>query len=120
MRLKCSENKFKKDLEFHETYKNTMKDYINKGHASKLSLEEFKQTPSHTNYIPHHNVKNLNKPRKVGVVFFAGAKFQSTSINENFFKGAYQWNSLIKVLIRFWKSSFWVESYNKCSATLVC
>ena len=49
-----------------------MKDYINKGHASKLSLEELKQTPPHTNYIPHHGVKNVNKPGKVREVFDAG------------------------------------------------
>ena len=64
-----------------------MKDYINKGHASKLLLEELKQTASHTNYIPRHGVKNVNKPEKVRVVFDAGAKFQSTSLNENLFKG---------------------------------
>ena len=65
MRLKCLENKFKRDPEFHKTYKNIMKDYINKGHASKLSLEELKQTPPHTNYIPHHGIKNVNKPNQL-------------------------------------------------------
>ena len=106
MRLKSLENKFKKDPEFHKTYKNTMKDYINKGHTSKLSLEEIKQTLSHTNYIPQHGVKNVNKPRKVRVVFDAGAKFQSTSLNENLFKGPDFLNSLIGVLIRFRKEEF--------------
>ena len=81
MHLKSFENKFKRDPEFHKTYKNTMKDYINKGHELKLLAEELKQT------IPHHNVKNVNKPWKVRVVFNAGAKFQSTSLNENLFKG---------------------------------
>lgn len=42
-RLKHLENKFKKSVEFHETYKNTLKSYINEGHVSKLSLEELKQ-----------------------------------------------------------------------------
>ena len=31
MRLKSLENKFKRDPEFYKSYKNTMKDYINKG-----------------------------------------------------------------------------------------
>ena len=53
-----------------------MEDYINKGDDSKLSLEELKQTPSYTNYILHHNIKSVNKPGKVIVVFDAGAKFQ--------------------------------------------
>ena len=49
MHFKSFENKFKRDPEFHKTYKNTMKDYINKGHELKLLAEELKQT------IPHHN-----------------------------------------------------------------
>ena len=57
MRLKSLENKFKRDPEFYKSYKNTMKDYIKKGHASKLLLEELKQTAPHTNYIPHHGIK---------------------------------------------------------------
>ena len=56
IRLKSLGIKFKKDPEFYKNYKNTMKDYINKVHASKLLLEELKQTLSHTNYIPHHGV----------------------------------------------------------------
>ena len=39
MRLKSLENKFERDHKFYKSYKNTMKDYINKGHGSKLSLE---------------------------------------------------------------------------------
>ena len=66
-------------------------------------LEKLKQTPPHTNYIPHHGVKNVNKPRKVRVVFNAGAEFQSTFVNGNLFKGPDLLNSLIRVLIRFRK-----------------
>ena len=39
-----------------------MKDYLNKGHAPKLLQEKLKQTQSHTNYISHRGVKNVNKP----------------------------------------------------------
>ena len=106
MRLKSLEKKFKKNPEFYKSYKNTMKDYINKGHASKLLLEELKQTASHTNYIPRQGVKNVNKPEKVRVVFDAGAKFQSTSLNENLFEGPDLLDSLIGVLIRFRKEEF--------------
>ena len=80
-----------------------MKDYKNKGHPSKLSIEELKQTPSYTNYIPHHGIKNANKSCKLRVVFDARAKFQSTFLNENIFKEPDLLNSLIGVLIRFWK-----------------
>ena len=61
--------------------------FAGKGNGSKLSLEELKQTPPHTNYITHNGLKNVKKPGKVSVVFNVGAKFQSTSLNENLFKG---------------------------------
>ena len=61
--------------------------FAGKGHGSKLSLEELKQTPPHTNYITHNGLKNVKKPGKVSAVFNVGAKFQSTSLNENLFKG---------------------------------
>ena len=61
--------------------------FAGKGHGSKLSLEELEQTPPHTNYITHNGLKNVKKPGKVSVVFNVGAKFQSTSLNENLFKG---------------------------------
>ena len=105
MHLKSLENKFKRDPEFYKSYKNTMKDYINTGHASKLLLEELKQTPTHTTYIPYHGVKKVNKPGKVRLVFDVGAKFQSTSLNEKLFKGP-ELNSLIGVLIRLRKEEF--------------
>ena len=82
-----------------------MNDYINKGHASKLLLEELKQTPTHTTYIPYHGVKKVNKLGKVRLVFDVGAKFQSTSLNEKLFKGP-ELNSLIGVLIRLRKEEF--------------
>ena len=74
-----------------------MQDYVNKGHASKLTLEELKQTLRHTNYVPRHVVKYVNKPGEVRVVFDPGTKFQSTSD---------LLNSLIRVLIRFRKEEF--------------
>ena len=77
--------------------KNIMKDYINKGHSSKLLLKELEKTPFYTNYISHHGIINVNKPGKVEVVFDTGAKFQSTSLDQNLFKGP----DLIRVLIRF-------------------
>ena len=68
---------------------------------SKLSPEELEQAPSHTNYIPHNIVKNVNKPGKVRVDFGAGAKFQSTSLNKYLSKAPGLLNRLIRVLIRF-------------------
>ena len=42
-----------------------MKDYIDKGHATKLSQKEAQSTSEVTNYIPYHAVTNINKPNKV-------------------------------------------------------
>ena len=78
-----------------------MKDYINKGYASKLSLEKLKQIPSQTNCIAYPAVKGIYKPGKMTVVFDAGAKFQSTSLSENVCKGPDLLNSLIGGLIKF-------------------
>ena len=61
MRLKSSENKFKKDPEFHKTCKKTIKDYINKGHASKLSLEELKLQLTQMYSSSRHKKQNPKK-----------------------------------------------------------
>lgn len=74
-----------------------MRDYINKRHTSKLTLQQLKQTPFR---YPHHSVENVNKPGKLNIVFEVGAKFQSTLLNENLFKGPDLLRSLIGVLIR--------------------
>ena len=76
------------------------------GRASKSLLEEIKHTPSNTNYISHHGVENINRPGEAREIFDAGAKFHSTSLNENLFKGPDLLNSLFGVLIRFWKEEF--------------
>ena len=83
-----------------------MKEYINKGHASKLSLEESKQIQSNTNHIPHHGLRNTNKLRKGRVVFKSGAKFQSNSLYENLPKRPSLLNNLIGALIKFRREEF--------------
>lgn len=78
-----------------------MKDYTNKGYASKLSLEKLKQILSQTNGIAYPAVKGIYKPGKMRVVSDAGAKFQSTFLNKNFCKGPDLLNSSIGGLIKF-------------------
>ena len=62
------ERKFKRDLSLVAKYKQTLNEYINKGHAKKLTEKESKTLASITNCIPHHGVTNVNKPGKVGTV----------------------------------------------------
>ena len=60
--------------EFERMYSSTINSYIQKGYAKKLTENEKQQTSQRTWYLPHHGVKNPNKPGKVRVVFDAAAK----------------------------------------------
>ena len=74
-RFHSLEKEFKQHPKFAEKYKNTINDYINKGHAVNLSLEEAKHVSPVTNYVPHHGVTNVNKPGKARVVFDGAVQF---------------------------------------------
>ena len=95
------ENKLNKKSELKKPYTDTIRDYTNKGHATKLTPENAKLTSKITNYIPHHAVFNINKPSKLRVVFDAAAKYCGTSLNENLIKGPDLLSSLIGIILRF-------------------
>ena len=78
-----------------------MSDYIEKGHARKLSLEETSRSGPRTWYLPHFGVTNVNKPGKIRIVFDAAAEQEGTSPNKNLLPGPDRTNSLIGVLVRF-------------------
>ena len=81
------ERKFKQDPKFHEMYTATINDYIKQGHAIKVTSEKSERSSSIINYLPHHGVRNINKPGRVRVVFDAGAKFENKCLNDNILKG---------------------------------
>ena len=93
------EKKFKNNPEFHKQYQKTIKEYIEKGHATKI--KDGNNTNNVINYLPHHGVVNINKPGKVRVVFDAGATYNSTSLNKSPMKGPDLLNNLVGVLTRF-------------------
>ena len=62
------EKNFKNNPEFHKQYQKTGKEYIEKGHATKIKDEN--STCNVINYLPHHGVVNINKPSKVRVAQF--------------------------------------------------
>ena len=95
------ENKLNKKAELKKRYADTIRDYINKGHATKLTPENAKLTSKITNYIPYHAVFNINKPSKSRVVFDAAAKYRGSSLNENLLKGPDLLSSLIGIILRF-------------------
>ena len=82
-RFHSLEKEFKQHPEIAEKYKNTVNDYISKGHAVKLSSEEAKHRSPVTNYAPHNAVTNVNKPGKVRVVFDAAAQFDKTCLKDS-------------------------------------
>ena len=84
-----------------ETYKDTMQGYISQGHVSKLSKTKAKATASSRNYLPHHPVKNINKPDKISIVFDAGAKTKNKSLNKHLLKVPHFLHNLVGVLLKF-------------------
>ena len=74
-RMKSIKNKFKRDPALASKYKETIKDYIDKGYAIKLTAEEASNIKLFTNYVPHHSVSNGNNSNKIRVVFDATAEF---------------------------------------------
>ena len=87
LRLKSLENKFKKEPEFCKKYQQTIESHLKNGYATELDSKLYNENNEIVNYIPHHGVKNVNKPGKIRVVFDAGAKCNNTSLNENLLKG---------------------------------
>ena len=105
-RLKSLEYKFQKEPELCKKYQQTMESCLKNGYATKLNTKLYNENNEIVNYIPNHEVKNVNKPGKVRVVFDAGAKSNSTSLNQNLLKGPGYLSKLISILIKFRKEKF--------------
>ena len=99
-RLSLLCKRLERNDDLRDKYKKTMTDYIEKGHASKLSKDILKEALP-VWYIPHHPVLHPQKPGKVRVVFDCAARFQGTSLNEQLLSGPDLTNNLLGVLIRF-------------------
>ena len=91
------EPKFKPDPKFHEMYTPTINDYIKQGHTIKVTSEKSERPSCIINYLPHHGVRNINKPGRVRVVFDAAVKFKNTCLNNNILKGPVLLNNLFSV-----------------------
>ena len=90
-------------------YVETLNQYIKDGHTTKIDINKRNDNfYNKVNYNPHHAVTKINKPGKIRIVFHAGAKCQSTSLNENLLKGPDLLNNLVGVLLRFCQDKFCV------------
>ncbi|PFX17955.1 hypothetical protein AWC38_SpisGene17711 [Stylophora pistillata] len=98
-RLLELKGRFMQDGELLKNYKTTTEQYLTKGHASRVPLNEIQVKNKPIWYLPHHPV--LNKPGKTRVVFDCAAKHKGTSLNDQLLTGPDLTNSIVGVLMRF-------------------
>ena len=108
--FKATERRFRKDRAYAEAYAITIREYLQSGHARRVTAEELRTESPLECYLPHHGVTNPNKPGKVRVVFNAAAKVNGTSLNDCLMKGPDLLTSQLGVFLRFRKDSVALSS----------
>jgi len=86
-RRESTERKLKRDEELANKYCAIIEDYVEKGYARKLTPEEASAPSPKQWLLPHHPVRNPNKPEKVRIVMDAAAKCDRVSLNDKFTPG---------------------------------
>ncbi|XP_077974761.1 uncharacterized protein LOC144430627 [Styela clava] len=84
-----------------DKYCSTMAEFIQKVWARKIPDTEFEAPIGKVWYLPHQPVTTEQKPGKVRLVFDAGARYMSTSLNDQLLQGPDMANGLLSVLLRF-------------------
>ena len=92
-----------KDEDLLLKYKTTMGDYIEKGHAEKIPVEELNPNINSVWYLPHYPVVHALKLERV--VYDCAAKYKQVSLNEQLLQGPDEANHLVGVLSRFRQDS---------------
>lgn len=96
------ESKFGSKPEIKNWLNETIREYISKGYARKLSEEEIAEWEKEIYYLPHFIVFNKNKtPFKPRLVFDAAAKNKGISINSMLLSGPDATTSSFGVTTRF-------------------
>ena len=104
--LESTERKLKRNEDLAKKHCAIIEDYIDKGYARKLSpVEAAIPTPKQW-FLPHHPVRNPDKPDKVRIVMDAAAKHDGVSLNDQLHTGPDLLNSLVDVLLRFREQRF--------------
>ena len=102
VQLKSLEKRLSKDEELRSKYSKNINDDVEKGYVFRV---ENPKGPSQRSkrewYLPHHPVKNPNKPEKIRRVLNGAAKFHGTSLNRSLLTGPDLLQRLIHNLIRF-------------------
>ena len=81
-RLESNERKLKRDEELAKKYCAIIEDYVDRGYARKLTPEEASAPTPKQWFLPHHPVRNPNKPDKVRIVMDTAAKHEGVSLND--------------------------------------
>ena len=100
-RFKFLLRKLRADPALYAKYKEVIENYVESGHARKMTKAEADIIQARTWYMPTHPVFNVNKPGKVRVVNDAAAMYNGTSLNNSLITGPDLLNSLVGVLMRF-------------------
>jgi hypothetical protein len=96
------EKRLLNDPPLGEKYSTAINEYINLGHARKLTTEEaLAGLPGRKWLLSHHPVLNPNKPGKCRPVFDASAVYRGVSLNAVLLKGPDLLTNLTGVLTRF-------------------
>ena len=97
-RLSLLKKRLLRDPEFFARYKAAVNDYIAKGYARRVPLEELHPLSKPLWYLPHHAVFQPHKPDKLRAVFDCAACFKGTSLNDQLLHGPDLTNYLFGVL----------------------
>ena len=101
-RLNHLKKRLLQDPDFNKRYRAVIEEYVAKRYARKLTTKEASSKKCY-NVVSSSSPRNQSvyKPGKLRVVFDAAAKYQETSLNEQFLQGPDFTNDLVGVLIRF-------------------
>ena len=97
-RLSCLRMRFMGQPELHAVYRDGMESLL-RDYAEEVPADEIDSRPAW--YLPHHPVRNPNKPEKTRIVFDCSAKFCGKSLNDVVLQGPDLTNKLVSVLLRF-------------------
>ena len=76
-----------RDQDLFSKYNMTMNEYIEQGHAERVSTDELCPVDHPLWYLPQHPVMHPFRPEKVWVVFDCAAQFAQTSLNKQLLQG---------------------------------
>uniref|UniRef100_A0A5S6QAN9 Peptidase A2 domain-containing protein n=1 Tax=Trichuris muris TaxID=70415 RepID=A0A5S6QAN9_TRIMR len=97
-RLAGLERRFRLDSDFASRYSDVITDYLQDGHAKLCPLDDHHRDRW---FMPHHAVRNPNKPKGLRVVFDASARTNGVSLNDMLLTGPYMLTNLFGLLVRF-------------------